>query len=729
MFNDTVSPSGTVVNQPLGWKGIAISLERDTEYHSLIEYFAGSFVWYGAAREFIKLCEVTEGPVSKVRVLIEIKYNVTWDTLFDGKIDVSERENVSIAGTPYKYNAPIVRDDFWSRFISRRDTPVDLSASLDLDGNARTPITKIVLPLPSQKMDVSYRSTMFESGDTAREPIEFEMNFASNLRVFQLSLPIITKEGLENYWSIPAMVLVAPTPLTFGNEAPPNFTAKFKGSYTLDLSLFISTSPYSIPYGGGDQAPNLGLYIFKNGLFHANGTATNLGVNGTSGRTQFTYSDTFDLEVNESLTFYLYSGIGGDGVYFIVFNNWFAGEESYISLDGTTEFEDTETDAFLIKDAAESILSKIVGQDSVVSSTFFSTCKRLYAIMKLKHVRGYAFAEKAMFMTWNDWWKGAEPILNLGLGYSEVAGVKKIKIGSKEEFYNPTPIVFLNNVSGLTDTYDNTKHYNTITTGFETWSAESKSGIDDPQTKVTRAVPFFDTIGNKLDKLSKWYAASLGIESKRRLRVDLSKDDSLDETIAVIALKEDGADYLPEVGTDFASVGGLLNSDTRYNIRLTCGRIFKRWQKFIQGMLWFTSGLNFEFASGEGNYSVTSTLDDADCETDLGDQTLTESSAIAVDSNNYSYIPKQFKKARAPMAWETYKTIIANKENALGISAIDGSYLPMHIISLKFSLFKGYVDLTLLQASNSPVIPEGDYILMEDGNIILDENGDGILME
>ncbi len=728
MFNDTVSPSGTVVNQPLGWKDIAISLERDTEYHSLIEYFAGSFVWYGAAREFIKLCEVTEGPVSKVRVLIEIKYNVTWDTLFDGKIDVSERENVSIAGTPYKYNAPIVRDDFWSRFISRRDTPVDLSESVDLDGNARAVISKIVLPLPTQIIQTGYLRDVNYNDDNLGLFIPAQATIpTTSYLLFGTDRKVLSEiENIEN----------AETSIT--NSFPPDdkkyvLKAKFDGSYRIEANI-----RYAIIFSGSVNW-DIRWYYNKN----IGGTLTETQIGATQSGTGSTITEDIVKSVDVSIDLltgdevYIYGKLvisaGTNVTYFPDYDSDFGAPftpvYSYLKITALTVFKDTETDAFLIKDAAESILSKIVGQDSVVSSTFFSTCKRLYAIMKLKHVRGYAFAQKAVFMTWNDWWKGAEPILNLGLGYSEVAGVKKIKIGSKEEFYNPTPIVFLNNVSGLTDTYDNTKHYNTITTGFETWSAESKSGIDDPQTKVTRAVPFFDTIGNKLDKLSKWYAASLGIESKRRLRVDLSKDDSLDETIAVIALKEDGADYLPEVGTDFASVGGLLNSDTRYNIRLTCGRIFKRWQKFIQGMLWFTSGLNFEFASGEGNYSVTSTLDDADCETDLGDQTLTESSAIAVDPNNYSYIPKQFKKARAPMAWETYKTIIANKENALGISAIDGSYLPMHIISLKFSLFKGYVDLTLLQASNSPVTPEGDYILMEDGNIILDENGDGILME
>lgn len=724
MFNDTVSPSGTVVNQPLGWKDIAISLERDTEYHSLIEYFAGSFVWYGAAREFIKLCEVTEGPVSKVRVLIEIKYKATWDTLFDGRIDVSERENVSIAGTPYKYNAPIVRDDFWSKFISRRDTPVDLSAAVDLDGNARAPIGKIVLPLPNQIITNIYESNL------ASPTISLSPATASNYLLFPTDE--LTKDEVEerrSYYEI-----TPSSPLTdekyiikakyAGNyriEASVRYTFFFSAAVNWSIKWWISykqsgvttTAQIGATQAGGsgvtvvDDVPktlDITLALLPGDEIYIYGTIVTSDGGGPIGLTTLIYGDAWNFDPLPP-------------------------QYTTLTITALTTFQDTETDAFLIRDAAESILSKIVGQDSVVLSTFFGTCKRLYAIMKIKHVRGYTFAQKAMFMTWNDWWKGAEPILNLGLGYSEVAGVKKIKIGSKEEFYNPTPVVFLNNVSGLTDTYDNSKHYNTITTGFETWSAESKSGIDDPQTKVTRAVTFFDTIGNKLDKLSKWYAASLGIESKRRKRSNLAEDDNLDETIAVIAVKVDGVNYTPEVGTDFETVINLLNSDTRYNIRLTCGRIFKRWQKFIQGMLWFTSGLNFEFASGEGNYSVASKLNDSDCETDLGDQTLFESGSIAVDPNNYSYIPKQFKKARAPMAWETYKTIIANRENALGISAVDGSYLPMHIISLKFSLFKGYVDLTLLQASNSPVTPEGDYILMEDGNIILDEGGDGILME
>ena len=90
-------------------------------------------------------------------------------------------------------------------------------------------------------------------------------------------------------------------------------------------------------------------------------------------------------------------------------------------------YPQTTTDA-LIKDA-ESIVSKLVGQNSAVKSDHLATCKGRNAIFRGKHVRT-DFATK-QFKAWAlTWVVGADPLLFLGLGYTEVAGVKRSRLKS-----------------------------------------------------------------------------------------------------------------------------------------------------------------------------------------------------------------------------------------------------------------------------------------------------------
>lgn len=733
-YNNTLYPSGIVVPAPLGWREASISLERHKDYNSLIEYFKGSFVFYGTARQVIRAVEDDQGPDAILRCLIEVTYGAGFETVFDGLIDISQQEDIAKGNTFYKQQAPIIRDDFWAKFINRKNIPVDLEATVDLDGNARTAVNKFTLPLPSQKVITRFNSSNkfgigFHEGEVAINnyiQIDFdEITIDEILEKFSIGTAINT--------SLPVSIL----------------NAEFQGEYDFDLRIESSIVYYTYNSGActttlvkAQSGIYISFYIQKNSDTPIQFTETN-----TATSTIFTYNDTLSLGVSDSIRIYAvienagWESLGEISNIVIYGKNNAAvpirtaeavnippcslilsvnkintnigsvpsgsSNPTYMDISANTIFVDTETDAYLIKDAAESILSKLVGADSVVSSNVLtSDCKRLRAIMKGLHVRGYFMSgsgnpdlNKNFFMKFDDWWEGAQPLLALGLGYTDN---NKIEIENVEDFYDPNFTVTFDNVNDLVRSYDLDKIYKSIEIGFSKWSSESDSGVDDPQTKRYYRTKFA-TIGQDIKILSKWLAASLAIERSRRNRVELGKDDRNDEEIISICVQEYEGNYTPEFSENFDSITGLLNEDFRYNIRDSVARIVKRHQNWLQSCLQHTTGEKLYFSSGEGNYSINSQLDSADCEYSDEDAAsgLGENADIDV-TGDFIFIPKLYK-CKVPMSWEKYKAIRAARKKAIGISRSTSGHVPMFIMELDYKMAMGSAEMTLLLGANADV--------------------------
>ena len=80
---------------------------------------------------------------------------------------------------------------------------------------------------------------------------------------------------------------------------------------------------------------------------------------------------------------------------------------SELQVVSDTTYPQTTTDAYLIKDAAESIVSKLVGQNSAVKSDTSRPVKDVTQSSRGKHV-GLWFRNKAIqHELWRGWW---EPI-------------------------------------------------------------------------------------------------------------------------------------------------------------------------------------------------------------------------------------------------------------------------------------------------------------------------------
>src|SRR6478735_8511524 len=132
--NDILGP--LIINEPDGWKEAKLKLERDSNFKSLIEYFDGSFIFYGdngtvnGGIDYIKEVERTQGFDAGIRIRIRISFDgYTFQPLFTGQLNLALSQEVP----DNKIQIPIIRDDFWSKFINRLDTPVNIQDYKSLD--------------------------------------------------------------------------------------------------------------------------------------------------------------------------------------------------------------------------------------------------------------------------------------------------------------------------------------------------------------------------------------------------------------------------------------------------------------------------------------------------------------------------------------------------------------------------------------------------------------------
>src|ERR1041384_707895 len=145
------------ISEPLGWIDAKLTLERHEDYNSLIEYFNGSFTFYGTngvtdgGLDRIRLVEQTYAPYATLEMIIEASFHSGYNyiTIFSGQLDLTTiKENML-----NQAEVAIIRDDFWAKFIARKSTPVDLNATVDLDHNPISQTPHVALNLTSQIID------------------------------------------------------------------------------------------------------------------------------------------------------------------------------------------------------------------------------------------------------------------------------------------------------------------------------------------------------------------------------------------------------------------------------------------------------------------------------------------------------------------------------------------------------------------------------------------------
>jgi hypothetical protein len=213
-----------------GFDGAKIKLERDPEYYSNIEYYSGAaeggFIFYGDNGEenggidTIKFIEETYGFDSNVLLIAEYSPdNFNYVELFRGLLDISAKNEMP----NNKMQVPVIRDDFWAKFINRMDTPVNLSDDIDLDGNPVPPVTPVTVNLKSQQV-------RYNGEYTWQESVQYPVPGGDGK--IQLDWDEVIVDDLQKYTLPRVDVTTTPFNLISGI-----FEAPYDGQYTFDIRV------------------------------------------------------------------------------------------------------------------------------------------------------------------------------------------------------------------------------------------------------------------------------------------------------------------------------------------------------------------------------------------------------------------------------------------------------------------------------------------------------------
>jgi hypothetical protein len=701
--NTTAGP--LVINEPGGWDDAVLKLERNEEYHSLVEFYDQPLLFYGQGGNYnggytyINFIRNSQGPDAQISIRVEVSEDegTTYGVLYDGLLDITSIKENDF----YKLESGVIRNDFWQKFINRKSIDADLSGTTDMDGNSIACPASNTLNLSSQTILQNFeRMTGYYPG------IGFDIisgaTPGTNQMYFIFANSNTVTDEISERFEYGCQVEDT-------NSYPPNidkyiFKLKYAGSYSIALSI-----RYLISWAGlMDIDIQWKLAIRTGGTlteYNIGSSQSDTGVGSLQDDGARTYSNTFSLDAGDEIFVYALTTMtsaptitfqpdydpGGGAVY------------TSFTISADTTFPASTADTYTIGNAAKSILSKVTGNATPLKSSGYleSQCGGYYAIAKGLHIRGYTLAQKPFSISFDDLWAGINPILCLGLGYTTVSGVDKIEIEKREAFYNTTTILNLDYVNLIETGYDTKKIFKSIEVGYEKWSAESDGGTDDPQTKRTYRTRF-KTVGEDTKILSKFIAASLAIEQTRRNTVTISKDWRLDDDVLIISLKATDI-TTPELSENFTAVSGLNNYTTRYNIRLSCARLLMAWRKFFNGCLnWYTTNDDFAFASGEGNYDMASTMSpSALC---AGDGvSLSEKQDIDGGAGqDFMFIPITYSFTH-PLSFNDYKLIRDNRKNAIGVSRTNSGHVPCHIMSLEYHITKGYGKFNVLLGQTTPI--------------------------
>lgn len=669
------------ISEPIGWNQIEMNLERDLTYHSLIENIELPLEFYGSNAEwdggyqYLKEARAY-GIDTQIEFLAEISFDdaVTYETFFSGLLDLTtliEIEHLK------KFQCAIIRNNLWAKFINRKSIPVDIRSTVDLDGVTKTAMTSQTTQLLSQEIRTQFSAT--ENADTTY--------LLTGATIYgQIDLGTIILDEIENRNILPK-VINATRPLQM-------FEAVFAGDYQVAFTIILTDASLNT------QVTNIQVYVQINDNAVIASTITQLGINGVSGRTEFTYSATHSLNVGNYIRIYIQNTAGAPNTVVLA---GLSVQESIISVIADTVYRSTPAEGFYIHDVAYGIMDRIAEGTSFYSEYFGASftfnvdyadngCGSDYQLFKGLHVRGYTLAQKPFSTSFDDWWEGANNIFNLGLGYETITytsggggggGTKEfIRVEEKGEFYDSSSnSVDLENVGGQEDgsgggieiSYDADYLFTSIEIGYRKWEAESSSGIDDPQTVHTYATRF-KTVGGPAQKdiniISPFLAASLAIEQTRRETIEKGKDWKLDEDTIIIQTDEtQNPDSIRLYSGGSIVITDLLNSDTRYNVRLTPASNFARWQNYLANAFQNYTGDVFRFVKGEGNTDMTFSNPSATgCDVEAG--TSADENANIVVGADFLFLPVIFKFTH-PLTWIEYKAIRATRKKSIGITWYD----------------------------------------------------------
>lgn len=308
--------------------------------------------------------------------------------------------------------------------------------------------------------------------------------------------------------------------------------------------------------------------------------------------------------------------------------------ESTIEFTAISYCEPTNAKSYMINEAASRVVEAITNDKIRFYSTYFGridsqpypllsqTCGGLFAISSGLNIRRRMLTDGSQpgcFVSLKELFDDLNAIWNIGLSIEPDkfrAGFNFLRFEDWRYFYQNEVGIIFNDASIVKRDVDTTRLFNRMIVGYNKWTAEQYSGLDELMTEREYRLNI-NAISNPLEVKSDMITAPYTIEITRRL--DTGTDDwQYDNDLFALCLKGEGspAEYSVETFADVAyGVENVNDPDTCYNGRISPVRNAMRWFNYImQGLRQLQVDSKLIFTKGTGNYIAKFGLNDCNIE-------------------------------------------------------------------------------------------------------------------
>jgi hypothetical protein len=657
---------GNEVEEPIGWDAIEFTALR-MESHGIDQPFSTEVRFYNQGAKYIKQIYdqyFINQPIA-IQIVSDVAYN-GYPFTFDGFLNLAIYEEHNVCDTDsWEITVGIIDDNFREQFKSRQDVEIDLTSTTDLNGDAISPLTfkqirmhKQELLLKANGKSYSPRTHIAGNNDDTVVPIYWQQSdfkdqygstFDTTLSYINPSLWGQSPFFVNNGSAFRCIYASGSFDLTVDNNHPTN---------SIDVNVFF------IDFNG--NVPGTPVYVLQ--------TTQNPGIQNYS--INFTNTQ-LCIGTGIKLNFLVYASYVGNP-----FTSTVTIDNVVFSLleESNSQYASNANVLTIEQWLRRSIYLMTGSNNKLLSDTFSESGDGCYWNNALTNGLRIRNAENTTGLskiptTWKDVFESLDKIFCLGWAFEWTGSEWKIRVESRDYFYQNVVSQSFENVGEVTQIAKSDKLINSVRIGFnDKWKNIQLSGAlaihtDRNYFIANRAMN--EGSSSKLDLTSNIIAEGYAVEFYRRMS-DITfggatSDRPNDYDVFIIWLNrftlsgsniENTVFNLPQetgaysfasgetsmpsnyIAYSSSSLGGL------YNIYHTPARIACRWWKVLGMHTYGMTNPVLQFQVGQYQTDYSSLIDGAsekiDC-IEIYTGSIAEDSNISADILNPGFKEYLFK--------------------------------------------------------------------------------------
>lgn len=729
LTNLSDSSTVTLSKDPVGWDEGVYKIARSEKYKGAFQEYTTSLKFHcdGGGKQFIDNVYQTEDIDGRIAILCEYDCDGsgTYDTLFDSIINLaSYREDGQYTTVNIEKSALL------TKLNSRDEIKVDLETTTSIGGETISAVTPTTIPMTPQTVFLESKMEITEVVSYITETFDIQVGLTSTgfftNQYFQVSAELKEFTPLADFGQLAVSLSTSTVILSEVLHANSNeYGYPLEVDVNLKLNVVIEPHPRNPAMSYSFTAALVMAY----GVELSSSTKQTIWSDSSSGGNLSTGLIDFNpslvpLNKGEKIWFYwaitslLPTASDGspDNIHFeFSYFGYGGGLVAEITLNSETTFRETDCKSILVHEAFNQVIDAIADSNGNFESDFYGRtdsekqtyaedgCGSAIAITNGLNIR--EFVEKKIFCSLSELFSVFNAIHNIGLG--EVNG--KIRVEPLAYWFdNSAQIISLPNVADYETRNDNSRYFNNIQIGYDSWETDFAGGLDEPCTKHEYSTQIASA-KNNLILLSKYIASTYAIELTRRQNATIvpTTDWQYDNDNFLIALTRSTYGYadafMPELYEDAFNTGtGMVALETAYNLRLTPARMLQPHMKVIVAGLQLINGL-VRFIRGDGNTLLQVAKDTVGCPEDFNGQILGENDDFQWDDGNVAdispiWLPEIYT-FDYPISYTQFKTIKANPYGYISFYKFSDDVKRGFLMNMEYNMKTGITAFTLLKAA------------------------------